>query len=87
MDAPVHDGSESSDGSDSNDRNDLPNVGTDYTNAKQEVRNATRVDDRGVFLWRLVVKIVMIVIAITLTAITYVQLKRSETNEFLAAVS
>ena len=86
MDAPVHDGSESSDGSDSNDRNDLPNVDDDYTNAKTEVHLTTKRDDRGVFMLRLVVQII-VVVAIVITSITYVQLKQSEKNEFLTAVS
>jgi hypothetical protein len=87
MEFPSDDNSDSSDGSDTSGRNDLPSGENDYTSAKSEVRNATRGDDRGVFLWRLVVKITMIVIAITLTVATYSALKQTETNEFLSAVS
>jgi hypothetical protein len=87
MEFPSNDNSDSSDGSDTSGRNDLPSGENDYTNAKSEVRNATKGDDRGVFLWRLIVKITMIVIGITLTVATYTSLKQSEMNEFLSAVS
>ena len=82
-----HDHSDSSDGSDTSDPQGAPSVDNDYNNARAEVRNATKGIDRGVLLWRLVVKVTMIVVAITLTALTYVQLKHAETNEFLVAVS
>ena len=87
MDSSLNDNSVSSDGSGTSDQNDLPIDSNDYTNAKAEVRIAIKGDDRGVFLWQLVVKIIMIVIAIALTVATYVQLKQAETNEFLTAVS
>jgi hypothetical protein len=47
-----------------------------------EVRQALKKEDRGVFMWRLFFKIIMIVVAIVLTVATYVQLSRSETRDF-----
>jgi hypothetical protein len=81
------DDSISSDGSVTSEPNDAPVVDNDYNNANSEVRNVTRGDDRGVFLLRMVVKITMIAIAIALTAVTYAQLKRWETEEYRSAVS
>ena len=82
-----NDDSESSDGSHTNDQYDPTNVDTEYTNAKAEVQTVTKGDDRGVFFFRLIVKVTMIVVATTLTTLTYVQLTQSEESEFLSAVS
>jgi hypothetical protein len=40
-----------------------------------------------VMCWRVIVKVIMICIAIILTALTYVQLSQSEENDFEASVS
>jgi hypothetical protein len=82
-----NDKSTNSDGSDTSDHGVAPSIDNDYTNAKAEVRKATKGEDRGVFWSRLVVKVTKIIVAVTLTAVTYRQLKSAETNEFLSAVS
>jgi hypothetical protein len=64
-------------------------VGSDTNNhdITAEARLALKKEDRGVFMWRLFFKIVMIVVAIVLTIATYVQLSRSETRDFTNQVS
>jgi hypothetical protein len=64
-------------------------VGSDTNNndITAEVRQALKKEDRGVFMWRLFFKIIMIVVAIVLTIATYVQLSRSETRDFTNQVS
>jgi hypothetical protein len=64
-------------------------VGSDTNNndITAEVRQALKKEDRGVFMWRLFFKIIMIVVAIVLTIATYVQLSRSETRDFNNQVS
>jgi t-SNARE complex subunit (syntaxin) len=52
-----------------------------------EVRQALKKDDRGVSIWRLAFKILMILVAVVLTIATYVQLSRAETRDFTNAVS
>lgn len=79
--------SERSDGADSIDQSVPASVGNDYTNAKAEVRTATKGDDRGIFLLRLVVKVTMIAIAIAITTIVYITSKESEKNGFINTVS
>jgi hypothetical protein len=51
-----------------------------------EVRQALKKDDRGVSIWRLAFKILMILVAVVLTIATYVQLSRAETRDFTNAV-
>jgi hypothetical protein len=82
------------DGSVSNESEDDDNGGTSVvdsdTNLKDanaEVRLALRGDDRSVLLWRITLKITMIIVAILLTAATYVQLSRTESNDFALEVS
>jgi hypothetical protein len=87
MDVPSKmDDSISSDGSVTSEPNEASGVDDDYNNAVSEIRNVTRGDDLGVFLLRMVVKVTMMAIAIALTAVTYTQLKRWETNEYLSTV-
>ena len=81
------DKSTSSDGSDTSDHDANPSINNDYSNANTEVRRAMKGEDRLVFWSRLLVKVTKIIVAISLTAATYRQLKKAETNEFLAAVS
>jgi hypothetical protein len=52
-----------------------------------EVRQGLQREDRGVFMWRMIFKIIMIAVAIVLTVATYVQLSRSETKDFTNQVS
>jgi hypothetical protein len=59
---------------------------TNYTNASSEVRKALTGEDRGVFMWRLVVGIIMILMSVILTTAAYLQLLHSEENDFKAAV-
>jgi hypothetical protein len=93
---PIIDGS--IDGSDSSDDDSDENIdassasgiasqGTVSNNITAEVRQALKKEDRGVFMWRLFFKIIMIIVAIVLTIATYVQLSRSETRDFTNQVS
>jgi hypothetical protein len=95
---PINDGS--IDGSDSSDDDREENIdassasgiasqgtGTVSNDITAEVRQALKNEDRGVLMWRLFFKIIMIVIAIVLTIATYVQLSRSETRDFTNQVS
>jgi hypothetical protein len=93
---PINDGS--IDGSDSSDDDSEENIdassasgvasqGTTSNDITAEVRLALKKEDRGVFMWRLFFKIIMIVVAIVLTVATYVQLSRSETRDFTNQVS
>ena len=90
--APVrNDRSEDSDSSDHDtDTNSDANVNvthdTSYTDANAEVQEAFKDDDRSVFWWRCIVKIIMILVASTLTLLTYLQLSKLEQKEFEAAV-
>ena len=59
---------------------------SNYNDANAEVLRALKGDDRGVFWWKLVVKVMMICVAILLTTMTYVQLSQSEANDFEASV-
>jgi arabinogalactan endo-1,4-beta-galactosidase len=52
-----------------------------------EVRQGLQREDRGVFMWRMIFKIIMIAVAIVLTVATYVQLSRTETRDFTNQVS
>jgi hypothetical protein len=79
--------SSSSDGSDTSDNNDAPCIDNEYSAAKAEVHKAMKGEDRGVFWSRLVVKVTKIIVAVTLTVVTFKQLKRAEQNEFHEAVS
>jgi hypothetical protein len=83
------DGSESSahDTTSDNDGTIVNSSETNFNNATTEVRQALKGDNRGVFMWRTVVKSIMIVMAVLLTTATYVQLSRSEERAFKAAVS
>lgn len=60
---------------------------TNYTDANSEVHQAFKGDDRGVFCWRIVVKLIMIFIATLVTTMTYKELSKSERNDFEASVS
>jgi anti-sigma-K factor RskA len=83
-----HNDSHDDDGSETSDPpNNSLSVNNDYNKAKSNLRNVTKGYDQGVLLWRTVVKVTMIAIAIALTVVTYVQLKRSETNKYRSAVS
>jgi hypothetical protein len=93
---PINDGS--IDGSDSSDDDREENIdassasgiasqGTVSNDITAEVRQALKKEDRGVCMWRLFFKIIMIVVAIVLTIATYVQLSRSETRDFTNQVS
>lgn len=86
-DAEVSDSSDHD--TDTNSESNLNNASPDtcYTDANAEVHRAFKCDDRSVLWWRFIVKVIMIVIAIVLTALTYVQLSKSERNEFEASVS
>ena len=59
---------------------------TNYSIANAEVLQAFKSADCSVLWWRIVVKLVMICIAILVTALTYVQLSESEKKDFEAAV-
>ena len=72
---------------DTNSDSNLNNApGTNYSDANAEVHQAFKGDDRSVFCWRVIVKTIMICIAISLTALTYTQLSKSEISEFEASV-
>jgi hypothetical protein len=82
--------SESSDHDTDTNENDGMNLNNsahaNYSDADAEVRRGLKGEDRGVFCWRLVVKIIMISMAIILTTLTYVLLSKSEEKDFKAAV-
>lgn len=58
-----------------------------FTDAHAEVLGAFKGADCSVLCWRVIVKVIMVCIAIIITAMTYVQLSQSEKNEFEASVS
>ena len=60
---------------------------TNYSDANAEVMQVFKGDDRSVFWWRIVVKVIMIIVAVLLTTLTYIQLSMSERNDFEASVS
>jgi hypothetical protein len=60
---------------------------TNHHDITAEVRQGLQREDRGVFMWRMIFKIIMIAVAIVLTIATYVQLSRSETRDFTNQVS
>jgi hypothetical protein len=86
---------ESIDGSNSNNEHDstdndvtvVNSSETNYKNATTEVRHSLQGEDRHVYMWRLVVRIIMIVMAVLITTATHLQLLNSEENDFKAAVS
>jgi hypothetical protein len=83
--------SDDSEGSDSSDQdtdtNSDANINnSNYNSANAEVLDAFKGDNRGVVLWKFVVKIIMISVAILLTAMAYVQLSQSEENDFESSV-
>jgi hypothetical protein len=57
-----------------------------YDNAKAEVQKALAIEDRRVLLWKIIFKTIMIVVAVVITAATYVQLEGSETSDFIVEV-
>lgn len=57
-----------------------------FNDAHAEVLGAFKGADCSVMCWRVIVKIIMICIAIILTALTYVQLSQSEEKDFEASV-
>jgi hypothetical protein len=57
-----------------------------YDQAKAEVQKALESEDRRVLCWQIIFKIIMIVVAVVITAATYVQLARSETSDFVVEV-
>lgn len=59
---------------------------TNYSDANAEVVQAFKGDDRGVFCWRIVVKVIMIIVAVVLTTLTYFQLLESERQDFETSV-
>jgi hypothetical protein len=59
---------------------------SNYSDANAEVTQTFKGDDRGVFFWRIVVKVIMIIVAVVLTTLTYVQLSASERQDFEASV-
>ena len=83
-----------SDGSDSSNHDTDPNSDSslnlspdsNYNDASAELLHAFKGDDRGVFLWKFAVKVMMIFVAILLTTMTYVQLSQSEKHDFKASV-
>jgi hypothetical protein len=57
-----------------------------YDHAKAEVQKALEIEDRRVLCWQIIFKIIMIAVAVVITAATYVQLARSETSDFVIEV-
>jgi hypothetical protein len=83
------DSSEHSDDDNEGENTDTPTIGSDTIdhNITTEIRQEIHKENRGVSMWRLIFKIILIVVAILLTIATYVQLSRTERKDFTNQVS
>jgi hypothetical protein len=92
-DSSEHNGNSDDDDDDEGENTDAPTgssmVGSDTNehNMTAEIRQKIQRENRGVSMWRMIFKIILIVVAILLVIATYVQLSRTERRDFTNQVS